>query len=79
MTSLSRYAPISRQVRHAGWSQQIFEEIERRRVEPLQVVEEQCQRMVRTREHADIPPQHHLETASCILRREHREPAAGLR
>ena len=55
------------QVRHAGWSQQIFEEIERRRVEPLQVVEEECQRMVRAREHADEPPQHHLETASRVL------------
>ncbi len=57
------------QVRHAGWSQQIFEEIERRRVEPLQVVEEECQRMVPLGEHADEPPEHHPETASRVLRR----------
>ena len=58
------------QVRHAGWSQQIFEEIERRRVEPLQIVEEECQRMVPLGEYADEPPEHHLETPSRVLRRE---------
>ena len=57
------------QVRHAGWSQQIFEEIERRRVEPLQIVEEECQRMVPLGEYADEPPEHHLETPSRVLRR----------
>src|SRR5580704_6522618 len=50
--------------------QQILEEIERRRIEPLQVVEEQCQRMIRLREYADELAQHQLEPASCILRRE---------
>ena len=55
------------QVRHAGWRQQILEEIERRRVEPLQVVEEERQRMVRSREHADEPPKHQLETSSRVL------------
>ena len=49
------------QVRHAGWSQQIFEEIERRRIEPLQVVEEQCQWMLRAGKDADKPPKHQLE------------------
>ena len=58
------------QVRHAGWSQQIFEQIERRRVEPLQVVEEERQRMLRPGEHADEPPEHQLETALRVLRRE---------
>ena len=50
------------QVLHVRLGQQILEQIERRRVEPLQVVEEQRQRMFRPREHADEPPEHQLET-----------------
>ena len=37
--------------------QQILQEIERRRVEPLQVVEEERQRMFRPGEDADEPPE----------------------
>jgi hypothetical protein len=38
--------------------QQVLDEVERRGVELLQVVEEQRQRMLRTGEHAEEPPQH---------------------
>ena len=59
--------------------QQILEQIERRRVEPLQVVEEERQRMLRPGEHADEPPEHQLETALRVLWRQAQEPAAALR
>src|SRR6202030_3010175 len=36
---------------------------ERRRVEPLKIVEEERQRMFRPGEHADKPPKHQLETS----------------
>ena len=58
------------QVLHVRLGQQILEQIERRRVEPLQVVEEERQRMFRPGEHADEPPEHQLETPSRVLRRE---------
>jgi len=41
--------------------QQILEQIERRRVQPLQIVEEQHQRMFRPGEDADEAPEHQLE------------------
>ena len=50
------------QVLHVRLRQQILEQVERRRVEPLQIVEEQRQRMFRPREDADEAPEHQLET-----------------
>ena len=58
------------QVLHACCSEQILEQIERRRVEPLQVVEEERQRMFQPREHADEPPEHQLKTPSRVLGKE---------
>ena len=49
--------------------QQILEQIERRRVEPLQIVEEERQRMFRPGEDADEPPEHQLEARLRLLRR----------
>ena len=40
-TSLSRYAPINIKMLQIRLGQQILQQIERRRVEPLQVVEEE--------------------------------------
>ena len=48
--------------------QQILQQIERRRVEPLQVVEDERQRMFRPREHADEAPEYELEPRLCLLR-----------
>ena len=67
------------QVLHIRPGQQVLEQIERRRVEPLQVVEEQRQRMLRPREHADEAPEHQLEAALRVLRRQAQEPAAARR
>ena len=49
--------------------QKVFQQVERSRVEPLQVIEEQRQRMFRAREDTDEPPQHRLEPALGVLRR----------
>ncbi|HYS82884.1 MAG TPA: hypothetical protein VEM76_19425, partial [Anaeromyxobacteraceae bacterium] len=50
--------------------QQVLEQIERRGVEPLQVVEEERQRVLRPREDAEESPEHELETPLRVLRRE---------
>src|ERR1700730_15183891 len=47
--------------------QQILQQIERRRVEPLQVVDEERQWMFRLSEDADKPWKHQQETALCLL------------
>ena len=46
-----------------GLGQQVFEQIEGRCVQPLQVVEEECQRMLRSCEYADEPPKDQLKTS----------------
>ena len=56
------------QVFHVGMRQQILDQIERGRVEPLQVVKEQGERML-PRERADEAPKYQLEAALRILRR----------
>ena len=50
--------------------QQILEQIERRRVEPLQIVEEQGERMFGPGEDADESPEHELKTPLRVLWRE---------
>src|SRR6516225_5784727 len=56
-----------------GPAQQIFQEVERRRVEPLQVIEEERQRMFRPSEDTDEPPKHQLETPLRVLWRKLRD------
>src|SRR5215470_3309050 len=53
---------------HVWLSQQIVEEIERCRVEPLQIIEEQGQRMLRPREHANQSPEDQLKATLRVLR-----------
>src|SRR6516162_10097447 len=50
-----------------GSVQQVFHEVERRRVEPLQVIEEERQRMLRPSEDADKLPKHQLEPPLRVL------------
>src|SRR5258708_29378405 len=57
------------QLLHVWLGQQVGEHLERRRVEPLQIVEKERQRMFGLREDAEKPPEHQLETALCLLRR----------
>src|SRR5262245_12119714 len=53
--------------------QQVLQQIERRRVEPLQIVEEERQGMFRPGEDADKPPKHQLETPLRVLGRKLRD------
>ena len=50
--------------------QHVLEQIERCGVEPLQVVEEERQRVLRPREDTDESPEHELEAPLRVLRRE---------
>src|SRR3982074_3641042 len=61
------------QLLHVWLGQQIGEHLERRRVEPLQIVEKERQRMFGLREDAEKPPKHQLKTALCLLRRQVRD------
>jgi len=56
------------QMLHIRPCQQILEQIERCRVEPLQIVEEQGERMFRPCEHADKSAEHQLKAALRLLR-----------
>ena len=47
--------------------QQVLQKIERHPVEPLQIIEEQRQWMLRPGEDADKPPKHQLKTLLCVL------------
>ncbi len=53
--------------------QEILEQVECRRVEPLKIVEEDRKWMCRPREHADKPPKHKLETSLRVLWRKLRD------
>jgi hypothetical protein len=53
--------------------QQIFQQIERRRVEPLQIIEEERQWMVRPGEDADKAPENQLEMPLRVLWRKLRD------
>src|SRR5690348_14632416 len=54
------------QVLHIRLGQQILEQIERCRVEPLQIVEEQGKRMFPPCEYGDESPEHELKTTLCL-------------
>jgi hypothetical protein len=66
MTSPIRCA-ASKPRRTTSRGQQILDQVQRCRVEPLQIVEEQRKRMFRPGEYADKPPEHQLETALRVL------------
>src|SRR5262245_38356698 len=55
------------QVLHVRPGQQILYQIERRRIEPLQIVEEQGERTFRSREYADKSTEYQLEAALRVL------------
>ena len=61
------------QVLHVRLGQQILEQVERRRIEPLQIVEEQRERVLLAREHAEEAPEHQLEAVLRVLRRQLRD------
>jgi hypothetical protein len=61
------------QVSHIRLGQEILEQIERCRVKPLQVVEEESKRMLRSCEYAEESPEDQLEAALRVLRRKLRD------
>src|ERR1700694_2947539 len=58
------------QVLHIRPGQQILEQIQRRRVQPLQVIEKQEERMFRSCEYADETPEDQLEAMLRVLWRQ---------
>ncbi|MNN09730.1 hypothetical protein D3C81_1226260 [compost metagenome] len=56
------------QVAQLRMGEQVFEQVEGRRIQPLQVVEEQHQRVIGTGEHADETAEHQQEAALRLLR-----------
>src|SRR5262245_38170945 len=60
------------QVLRFGLDQDVFQELERRGIEPLQIVEKQRQRMLGTCEHSDQPAQGRLEASLRFCRRDFR-------
>src|SRR4029450_8647456 len=58
------------QVLHVRPGQKILEHIERCGVEPLHVIEEERQRMFRSRKYADEPSKYDLKTSLRFLRRQ---------
>src|SRR5712671_8005535 len=55
---------------HLRMRNQMFEEIERCCIYPLQIIEKQRERMLRLGEHAEEPPEHQLEAVLGISRRQ---------
>ncbi len=51
----------------------MFEKVKRCRIQPLQIIEEQRQRVLRAGEHPEEPPEHHLEPVLRVLRRQVRD------
>ena len=58
------------QVPHIRLGQQVFDEIQAGRVEPLQIVEKERQRMLRPGENAKEAPEHELKPPSRVLWRQ---------
>ena len=48
----------------------MLEEVERCCIQPLQIIEEQRERVLRPGERAEEPPEHHLEAVLRISRRQ---------
>ena len=62
--------PDQQQMPHLRMRDQVLDEVERRRVQPLQIIEEQRERMLLAREHAEEAAKHQLEAILGILRRQ---------
>src|ERR1700756_2130358 len=58
------------QVLHVGLCQQARHQVQRRRIQPLQIVEEQGKRMFRPREYTEESPERQLEATLRVFRRQ---------
>src|SRR4029077_6307180 len=63
-------SPDQHQMPHVRLGQQVLQQVERCRVEPLQIVEEQRQRMLRPGEHGEKAPENQLKAALRVLGRQ---------
>ena len=61
------------QVPHLRVRHQMLEQVERCCIQPLQIVEEQRERMLLACEHAEEAPENHLEAVLRVLRRQVRD------
>src|ERR1700688_4260035 len=62
--------PDQKQVPHLRVRDQVLEEVERRCIKPLQIVEEQREWVLLPREYAEKPPENHLKAVLRVLRRQ---------
>src|SRR6202035_416694 len=62
--------PDQQQVSHLRVRDQVLEEVERRSIKPLQIVEEQREWVLLPREYAEKPPKNHLKAVLRVLRRQ---------
>src|SRR5258708_38729944 len=70
-TSLSIWlSSDQQQVLHLGMRNQMLKEVERCCIQPLQIVEEQGERVLLPRKHPKEAPERHLETALHVVRRQ---------
>src|SRR5271169_3398114 len=58
------------QVPHLRVRHQMLEQVERRTIQPLQIIKEQRERVLLARKHAKEAPEYHLEAALGLLRRQ---------
>ena len=65
------------QVSHVRMRDQVLEQFERRRIQPLQIIEKQRERVFLAREHAEEPPENPLEAVLRVLRRQIRDRRLG--
>ena len=70
VTSLSRYAPMTRRWRVSGWVNRSCEEPEAGRIGPLEIVEEERERVLLLGEHPDEVPEHDAEPVLRLGRRQ---------
>jgi hypothetical protein len=66
-------SPDQHQMLHVRLGQQILQQVQRCRVEPLQVVEEQRQRVLRSGEHGEKAPENQLKAALRVMGRQLRD------
>src|ERR1700730_8977727 len=65
--------PDQQQVPHLRVRDQVLEEVERRSIKPLQIVEKQRERVLLPREYAEKPPENHLKAVLRFVRRQVRD------
>ena len=66
-------SPDQHQMLHVRLGQQILQQVQRCRVEPLQIVEEQSQRVLRPGEHGEKAPENQLKAALRVTGRQLRD------